>query len=138
MCPLTKLYPPYLQISRMSSNKFRLVRRLRCLASEQGILGVNLHNRIFGALKRCIPPLDQLQEDDIYAFSGPSSLSEGEISSFGVEPTRTPSILQAIVELTSLRKIEDGIFPPVAQSPRNYSVYWRSMTPRSSASHTPL
>lgn len=97
---------------RMSSNKFRLVRKLHHFATE-GILGESFAQSDFWRLKNCIPPPDQLQEEDIDAFSALLVCQNGGISSFGVDPIRITSMLDRHRRNASVRKkAEDAIHLP--------------------------
>jgi serine-protein kinase ATM len=77
---------------RVSSNKFRLVRRLHQFVSSQGSLGDQCGRSHFWRLKNSIPPIEQLQEDDIDAFSALLVHERGNISGFGIESTRAPAM----------------------------------------------
>ncbi|KAF8216514.1 hypothetical protein K438DRAFT_1953444 [Mycena galopus ATCC 62051] len=67
------------------SNKFRLVRQLRdhALAADQD--AERFSETDFWRLRECIPPSDQLQEEDINAFASLLEIYEGHISSFDRE-----------------------------------------------------
>ncbi|KAJ3745266.1 hypothetical protein DFH05DRAFT_1487185 [Lentinula detonsa] len=70
----------------ISSNKFRLVRRLR----DQSQLHVYGHSQFsqtdFWKLKECMPPAHQLREEDMHAFASLLVLNQGSIDGFGSEP----------------------------------------------------
>ncbi|KAF5387310.1 hypothetical protein D9757_005776 [Collybiopsis confluens] len=70
----------------ISSNKFRLVRRLR----DQAQLSMHDNSQFsqtdFWKLKECMPPADQLREEDVHAFASLLVLNQGSISSFGSDP----------------------------------------------------
>ncbi|KAG6890108.1 hypothetical protein C0995_012059 [Termitomyces sp. Mi166 len=78
---------------RISSSKFRLVRRLR----ENALIGEfdknHFTNVDFWHLKECIPPSDQLQDTDVDAFAALLYLSKGQIGGFRNEPSGSTSIL---------------------------------------------
>lgn len=78
---------------RISSSKFRLVRRLR----EHGIVGEFDRDHFakvdFWRLKECIPPSDQLQDTDLDAFATLLYLSKGQLGGFRNEPSGSASIL---------------------------------------------
>ncbi|KAG6895618.1 hypothetical protein C0992_000344 [Termitomyces sp. T32_za158] len=78
---------------RISSSKFRLVRRLR----EHGINGEfdrdNFTKVDFWRLKECIPPSNQLQDADLDAFATLLYLSKGQLGGFRNEPSGSTSIL---------------------------------------------
>ena len=77
---------------RISSNKFRLVRRLRDLAMEQQYDQENFAKTDFWRLKECIPPADQLQDDDINAFATLLVMNKGRIQSFWSEQSASQSV----------------------------------------------
>ncbi|CCL98610.1 uncharacterized protein FIBRA_00612 [Fibroporia radiculosa] len=72
---------------RISSNKFRLVRRLRDLTSNEHSSkhddGAFMQSD-FWRLKECIPPAAQLVDDDIDAFASLLIRNHGQVDSFGV------------------------------------------------------
>ncbi|KAJ3865158.1 hypothetical protein EV359DRAFT_80764 [Lentinula novae-zelandiae] len=77
----------------ISSNKFRLVRRLR----DQSQLHIYDHSQFaqtdFWKLKECMPATHQLREEDVHAFASLLVLNQGSINGFGSEPEKkiTPS-----------------------------------------------
>ncbi|KAH7923978.1 hypothetical protein BV22DRAFT_1196306 [Leucogyrophana mollusca] len=70
---------------RITSNKFRLVRRLRDLAEQQAYDRIQFAETDFWRLKDCIPPREQLQPSDIDAFASLLVANLGDIYSFGSE-----------------------------------------------------
>ncbi|KAG5339469.1 hypothetical protein C0989_004155 [Termitomyces sp. Mn162] len=78
---------------RISSSKFRLVRRLR----EHALVGEfdkdHFANVDFWRLKEHIPPSDQLQDADLDAFAALLYLSKGQLGGFRNEPSGSTSIL---------------------------------------------
>jgi ataxia telangiectasia mutated family protein len=71
--------------ARISSNKFRLVRRFRDLAAAGAYDGDQFAKCDFWRLKECIPPIEQLQKEDVDAFANLLVLHKGRIHSFGSE-----------------------------------------------------
>ena len=78
--------------NRISSNKFRMVRRLRDLAVEQQYEEDDFSRTDFWRLRECIPPVDQLQEDDINAFASLLVLNKGHIQSFWSDQSSARSV----------------------------------------------
>lgn len=74
-----------LEDHRITSNKFRLVRRLQECASLQASSEEQFSKIHFWRLKECIPSHDQLQEEDIDAFAGLLSFYHGQIGSLNIE-----------------------------------------------------
>ncbi|KAG9224022.1 hypothetical protein CCMSSC00406_0004362 [Pleurotus cornucopiae] len=70
---------------RISSNKFRLVRRLRELASDDDTRGEQFGRADFWRLKECIPPPGQIQEEDIHAFAGLLVSHRGQVDGIGMD-----------------------------------------------------
>ncbi|KIK61745.1 hypothetical protein GYMLUDRAFT_42784 [Collybiopsis luxurians FD-317 M1] len=70
----------------ISSNKFRLVRRLRDQAQIQLYGRSQFSQTDFWKLKECMPPAHQLREEDVHAFASLLVLNQGSINSFGSEP----------------------------------------------------
>jgi len=90
---LTKLYEEIsvydltsiLEDHRITSNKFRLVRRLQESALLQGQEEGQFAETYFWRLKECIPSPDRLQEGDVDAFASLLSFHHGQIGSLNVE-----------------------------------------------------
>ena len=90
---LTKLYDEIsvydltsiLEDHRITSNKFRLVRRLQESALLQGQEEEDFAATYFWRLKECIPSPDQLQEGDVDAFASLLSFHHGQVGSLNVE-----------------------------------------------------
>jgi ataxia telangiectasia mutated family protein len=78
--------------NRISSNKFRLVRRLRDLAMDQQYDEEMFSKTDFWRLKECIPPAEQLQADDIDAFASLLVINKGHIHSFWGEQSTSQSV----------------------------------------------
>ncbi|KAF5383511.1 hypothetical protein D9615_003617 [Tricholomella constricta] len=78
---------------RITSSKFRLVRRLRDHAMSKDYSDDHFAQVDFWRLKECIPPFEQLQDADIDAFADLLSLNKGQLDSFGSESSRSASIL---------------------------------------------
>lgn len=70
---------------RISSNKFRLVRRLRELASNDDAEREQFSRADFWRLKECIPPLGEIQEEDIHAFAGLLVSHRGQVDGIGMD-----------------------------------------------------
>ncbi|KAG5221127.1 Serine/threonine-protein kinase [Salix suchowensis] len=70
---------------RISSNKFRLVRRLRELASDDDTDRERFGRADFWRLKECIPPPSQIQEEDIHAFAGLLVSHRGQVDGIGMD-----------------------------------------------------
>lgn len=74
-----------LEDHRITSNKFRLVRRLRERALLEDYDKEQFSKVHFWRLKECIPSLDQLQEGDVDAFASLLSFYHGQVGSLNVE-----------------------------------------------------
>jgi ataxia telangiectasia mutated family protein len=79
--------------NRISSNKFRLVKRLREIAAANRYDEKDFIRADFWHLKECIPTMNQLQHDDIVAFASLLLLNKGHIHSFGDEMSSSQSPL---------------------------------------------
>lgn len=66
------------------SSKFRVVRRLHDFASRNELPAERFAQSDFWRLKNSIPPLSQLQDEDVDAFSSLLVCQQGKISSFEV------------------------------------------------------
>ncbi|TFK39785.1 hypothetical protein BDQ12DRAFT_704732 [Crucibulum laeve] len=75
----------------ITSNKFRLVRRLRDHAMLGNYDAAQFASADFWRLKECIPNMDHLQDDDIEAFATLLVLNHGSIDSFHSEPPSSNS-----------------------------------------------
>ena len=72
--------------TRITSNKFTLVRRL-CISSSSGDYSQEQFSRVdIWRLKDCIPSSRQLQTADVDAFASLLLLNKGQIHSFGLNP----------------------------------------------------
>lgn len=78
--------------NRISSNKFRSVRRLRDHAVSKDYGEVQFATTDFWRLKECVPSADQLQDDDVDAFAVLLVLNKGRINSFGSEQPNSMSV----------------------------------------------
>ncbi|KAG6821445.1 hypothetical protein H0H93_010169 [Arthromyces matolae] len=78
--------------SRISSNKFRLVRRLRDHATMHKFNQDQLAKIGFWRLKECIPPSPKLQDVDVDAFANLLYLSKGQLESFRHDPSGSASV----------------------------------------------
>ena len=78
---LSKILSDY----RITSNKFRLVKRLRDLAEHHVYSRAQFAMIDFWRLKDFIPTRDQLQPDDVDAFAALLMANNGDIYSFGSE-----------------------------------------------------
>ena len=78
--------------SRVSSNKFRMVRRFRDHADAGDYNDDQFANTDFWRLKECIPPIEQLQKEDVDAFANLLALQKGHIHSFGTEQPNSQSL----------------------------------------------
>ncbi|KAF8966296.1 hypothetical protein BDZ97DRAFT_2057533 [Flammula alnicola] len=74
-----------LEDHHITSNKFRLVRRIREQSRVNGDTDDQYSKTYFWRLKECIPPTDRLQDEDVAAFAELLSISHGKISSFNPE-----------------------------------------------------
>ena len=72
--------------SRITSNKFTIVRRLYTLALSGDYSQEQFSRVDFWRMKDCIPSLQQLQAADIDAFASLLLLHRGQIHSFGLNP----------------------------------------------------
>ena len=72
--------------SRITSNKFTIVRRLYTLALSGDYSQEQFSRGDFWRMKDCIPSLQQLQAADIDAFASLLLLHKGQIHSFGLNP----------------------------------------------------
>ncbi|KAJ4469561.1 hypothetical protein J3R30DRAFT_3551103 [Lentinula aciculospora] len=70
----------------ISSNKFRLVRRLRDQSQLHVYDPSQFAQTDFWKLKECMPPSHQLREEDVHAFASLLVLNQGSINGFGSEP----------------------------------------------------
>ncbi|KAL4265494.1 hypothetical protein AB1N83_004973, partial [Pleurotus pulmonarius] len=70
---------------RISSNKFRLVRRLQELASNDDAEREQFSRADFWRLKECIPPPGEIQEEDIHAFAGLLVSHRGQVDGIGMD-----------------------------------------------------
>ncbi|KAJ3839321.1 hypothetical protein F5878DRAFT_130270 [Lentinula raphanica] len=105
--PSTILYPLFdamdptslsrvLSDKHISSNKFRLVRRLRDQSQVHAYDDSQFAQTDFWRLKECMPPVHQLREEDIHAFASLLVLKQGSINGFSSEPERKiPQISQS-------------------------------------------
>ena len=78
--------------ARASQNKFRLVRRFRDFAAAQMLDRSQFADADFWRLKECIPLPENLQAEDVDAFSNLLVLNKGQINSFGVEHLHSESL----------------------------------------------
>ncbi|KDR80743.1 hypothetical protein GALMADRAFT_241175 [Galerina marginata CBS 339.88] len=94
--PSPKLLPLYdettlhnlssiLEDHRITSNKFRLVRRFKDHATERNYDEEQFSKTFFWRLKECMPSLERLQDEDVAAFADLLSLHYGKIDSFNIE-----------------------------------------------------
>ena len=99
---------------RISSNKFRLVKRLRDLALEKKYSEEKFAQTDFWRLKECIPPLDQLQDDDILAFASLLVLNKGHVHNVRSELTDSQSGLARYLRDPRKRSpsVPEGSFSP--------------------------
>ncbi|KAI0046219.1 hypothetical protein FA95DRAFT_1520516 [Auriscalpium vulgare] len=80
--------------ARITSNKFRLVRRLQDSAVK-GEYSEEQFSRIdFWRLRRCIPPSHRLQVEDIDAFAALLLENRGQIHGFGLTPLSAQAAFQ--------------------------------------------
>ena len=107
-----------LEDHRVSSNKFRLVRRLHNYASSEGYDESRFAKSDFWRLKECMPPINQLQEADIDAFIALIFLNRGRTNSFDSETPNSGSLVsrhkrglqkQAITQMTNTEKAQEAI-----------------------------
>ncbi|KAF9075300.1 hypothetical protein BDP27DRAFT_1315847 [Rhodocollybia butyracea] len=72
----------------VSTNKFRLVRRLRDHAQLRMYDHTQFAQTDFWKLKECMPPAQHLREEDVHAFASLLVLNCGAIDSFGSDPEK--------------------------------------------------
>ena len=77
---------------RITSSKFRIVRRLRDHALANQYEGRNFATSDFWRLKECIPPLQNLQDADVDAFADLLYLGQGRLDSFRRDSPNSASI----------------------------------------------
>ncbi|EGN96752.1 hypothetical protein SERLA73DRAFT_93326 [Serpula lacrymans var. lacrymans S7.3] len=77
---------------RITSNKFRLVRRLRDVSIEQKYDTIRFATVDFWRLKECIPSKVHLRNDDVDAFASLLIQNSGDISSFDREQSYPQSV----------------------------------------------
>jgi len=97
---------------RITSNKFRLVRKFRYHAAELGYddRDNQFADDYFWRLRECMPNVQDLQDEDVLAFADLLLLHHGHIGSFGTEQ---PSL---ILGHTRMRQ---GVPTPVVYSARD-------------------
>ena len=69
----------------ITSNKFRLVRRLRDRALAGDYSEMQYSKTDFWRLKECMPSTEHLQDEDVEAFAALLTLNHGKIGSFNIE-----------------------------------------------------
>ncbi|KAF9482560.1 hypothetical protein BDN70DRAFT_853086 [Pholiota conissans] len=74
-----------LEDHHLSSNKFRLVRRIKEKTLLRHDQEAQFSEKFFWRLKECMPSPDRLQDEDIAAFTELLSMNYGKISSFSPE-----------------------------------------------------
>ncbi|KAM6497154.1 hypothetical protein JOM56_007627, partial [Amanita muscaria] len=77
---------------RITTNKFRIARRLRDQAINEGCGGDRFEKNSFWRLKECIPAASDLQIEDADAFAELLYLHKGRVDSFGTEQLVSESI----------------------------------------------
>ena len=82
------------------SSKFRVVRRLYDFASRDELPVERFAQSDFWRLKNSIPPLSQLLDEDVDAFSSLLVCQRGQISSFGVSQPGRPTICDWHLRIT--------------------------------------
>lgn len=75
----------FLGEARISSNIFRLVRRFSGFPTRGVYDGDKFSKTDFWRLKKCIPAVEQLQKEDVDAFTNLLVLHKGQIQSFSTE-----------------------------------------------------
>ena len=70
---------------RITSNKFRLVRRLRDRSLTRDYSELQYSRTDFWRLKECMPSTEYLQDEDVEAFAALLTLNHGKIGSFNIE-----------------------------------------------------
>ena len=70
---------------RITSNKFRLVRRLRDRALARDYSEMQFSKTDFWRLKECMPSTEYLQDEDVEAFAALLTINHGKIGSFNIE-----------------------------------------------------
>jgi len=70
---------------QITSNKFRLVRRLRDRALARDYNEMQYSKTDFWRLKECMPSTEYLQDEDVEAFAALLTLNHGKIGSFNIE-----------------------------------------------------
>ena len=79
----------FLQDARMSTHKFRVVRRLREVVDSGSHEASHFAKSGFWILKACIPPDDRLLTDDIQSFAELLLLNKGHIDGIENQPVST-------------------------------------------------
>jgi serine-protein kinase ATM len=81
----------FLRDDRISTNKFRMVRRLRRLMEDGYCEESQFARSDFWRLKACIPPQDRLLVDDIHSFTELLLINKGHIDGLENEHSTAPT-----------------------------------------------
>lgn len=101
----------------ISSNKFRLVRRLRDLAANSQYDDTQFGGSDFWRLKECIPPSDQLSDNDLDAFCELLFLQRGSINGLGSDKPTLPLVREKHIKgikdnASSTRSLSEDFLAP--------------------------
>lgn len=91
--------------SRISSNKFRLVGRLRDRAVHHDYDETRFSKVDFWRLKECIPPAEHLHDEDIQAFAVLLATQKGNIDGFATESNASSA---RSIHRRSISRIKDA------------------------------
>ena len=93
---------------RITSNKFRLVRRLRDRALAKDYSEMQYSKTDFWRLKECMPSAECLQDEDVEAFAALLTLNHGKIGSFNIEQPNMYSLRPRHRQNVTKKNLADG------------------------------
>ena len=93
---------------RITSNKFRLVRRLRDRALAKDYSETQYSKTDFWRLKECMPSAEYLQDEDVEAFAALLILNHGKIGSFNIEQSNVYSLRPRHRQNVRKKSMADG------------------------------
>ena len=93
---------------RITSNKFRLVRRLRDRALAKDYSEMQYSKTDFWRLKECMPSTEYLQDEDVEAFAALLTLNHGKIGSFNIEQPNLYSLRPRHRQNVTKKNLADG------------------------------
>ena len=93
---------------RITSNKFRLVRRLRDRALAKDYNEMQYSKTDFWRLKECMPSTEYLQDEDVEAFTALLTLNHGKIGSFNIEQPNMYSLRPRHRHNVTKKRLADG------------------------------